>query len=320
MNYWLAFAPGAQAARLVSEDLALVAGVQWRQASSDGGDNVNKCLVRATINLARADCVDDGTDQLLLMVGWTAPSASDDPRIVNIKGQKYDVPFVGAATLLHVPRGAETSQAALVVLGDIQPISKVRPLSGPKAKNLKQSCPKTYVRHLMVMGSLLGNLSSLSFQARDGSTPFMMRMGEGMLVTDGQFTSEVIEANLKKFGNPADVSITVTHQRGLPKGSPEAVNLKVGKAVLTIKRPEMRKGKHFEWMNLGVNGLRTLNYDMNDIGGLLGSDEYTGKEEKHLFYDCPEPKPKKHSAVLNGKVPLASTADGTMLAVGIVSD
>eukprot|EP00747_Dinoflagellata_sp_TGD_P130429 gnl/TRDRNA2_/TRDRNA2_174828_c7_seq9.p1 gnl/TRDRNA2_/TRDRNA2_174828_c7~~gnl/TRDRNA2_/TRDRNA2_174828_c7_seq9.p1 ORF type:complete len:482 (-),score=38.72 gnl/TRDRNA2_/TRDRNA2_174828_c7_seq9:218-1663(-) len=192
----------------------------------------------------------------------------NDPEVVNLKGEHFKVATTGGVTLLHIPREAPVSKAVLVLVADIQELEGKPQFTTINAK----PCAKTYVRHLLVTGRALGELTALTFHARNQSAPFMMGFGNHLQwIQDGEMTQEKISEQTLRIGYPNNVSIIVIPSKHNP-GTPKRIDIKIGAVTLTVSSPHTQRGKNWHWINLDVNGLEELSHTYQEIGGVLGSD------------------------------------------------
>eukprot|EP00747_Dinoflagellata_sp_TGD_P130416 gnl/TRDRNA2_/TRDRNA2_174828_c7_seq21.p1 gnl/TRDRNA2_/TRDRNA2_174828_c7~~gnl/TRDRNA2_/TRDRNA2_174828_c7_seq21.p1 ORF type:complete len:498 (-),score=48.52 gnl/TRDRNA2_/TRDRNA2_174828_c7_seq21:79-1572(-) len=186
----------------------------------------------------------------------------NDPEVVNLKGEHFKVATTGGVTLLHIPREAPTSRATLVMVGDIEELEGAVP---------QKNCTPGFLRHLLITGTSLGELTALTFHARNNSSPFVMGFGNHLQwISDGNITQDAISEYTDKIGLPRDVSIAVNP--GTRPGSPKEIRVQIGAVAVVVSRPQTRGGGRWPFLNLRVNGLQTLQQRYQNIGGALGFD------------------------------------------------
>eukprot|EP00747_Dinoflagellata_sp_TGD_P097389 gnl/TRDRNA2_/TRDRNA2_167128_c0_seq1.p1 gnl/TRDRNA2_/TRDRNA2_167128_c0~~gnl/TRDRNA2_/TRDRNA2_167128_c0_seq1.p1 ORF type:complete len:733 (+),score=168.33 gnl/TRDRNA2_/TRDRNA2_167128_c0_seq1:302-2200(+) len=202
---------------------------------------------------------------------YTATKDNEEDEAMHIKDERFNVMGKGTSTLLHVPRGARLSQAALVVVADIQELDESARHHNRTEYLNKSKCPPTFIRNLFIKGNLLGSLAAVSFHARTDSRPFWMHLGKGDLwLSDDSITSTAISAHVSKLGNLKNISFAVTPGNSVTR-SPERIQLKLGEINITVFRPHARNGEQWQFLNVHVSGLESLKHGTNKIGGLLGS-------------------------------------------------
>jgi hypothetical protein len=198
----------------------------------------------------------------------------DDPEVTNIHKEKFKVNNKGGITLLHLPREAPIGKAYLVLVAEIQE------LFGWNHTRLKTAkCTPTFVRNLLVAGTALGELTAVTFHARNNTAPFLMGFGNKVLwLPDGNITDAAISYYTKNVNIPADVSFAVAEAK---PGYPKAIHITIGSVRLTVRRPHIPEGRHWQFLNLQVDGLDSLKYAARDFGGVLGFDSPSEATSKH---------------------------------------
>merc|ERR1719261_1621885 len=129
----------------------------------------------------------------------TTAGIMDDPEVTNIHKEKFKVNNKGGITLLHLPRAAPIGKAYLVLVAEIQE------LYGSDQSKLKaKGCAPTFVRNLLITGTALGELTAVTFHARNNTAPFLMGLGNKVLwLPDGNITDAAISYYTKDVSIPA---------------------------------------------------------------------------------------------------------------------
>eukprot|EP00747_Dinoflagellata_sp_TGD_P130406 gnl/TRDRNA2_/TRDRNA2_174828_c7_seq1.p1 gnl/TRDRNA2_/TRDRNA2_174828_c7~~gnl/TRDRNA2_/TRDRNA2_174828_c7_seq1.p1 ORF type:complete len:466 (-),score=22.33 gnl/TRDRNA2_/TRDRNA2_174828_c7_seq1:142-1539(-) len=248
------------------------------QSTSADEDDVEHCLAyshsgNSSSNgtlVIQGNCTGDGNadHRNFFRIQCANVVMRNDPEVVNMKGERFKVVTTGGLTLLHVPRDAPVSKAVLVIVADIQELENSKAMTIIKGK----PCAKTYVRHLLLTGTALGDLTALTFHARNQSSPFMMGFGNHLhWVPDGRMTQEEISEQTLKIGVPRNMSIVIIPNKHKP-GTPKEIRIKLGAVSITVSSPHTQRGKDWHWLNLQVTGLEELSHTYGEIGGVLGSD------------------------------------------------
>eukprot|EP00747_Dinoflagellata_sp_TGD_P193639 gnl/TRDRNA2_/TRDRNA2_60066_c0_seq1.p1 gnl/TRDRNA2_/TRDRNA2_60066_c0~~gnl/TRDRNA2_/TRDRNA2_60066_c0_seq1.p1 ORF type:complete len:451 (-),score=49.02 gnl/TRDRNA2_/TRDRNA2_60066_c0_seq1:6-1223(-) len=206
-------------------------------------------------------CSYDASNLFRINPNFDALSLAADPLAVNIKGQRFNVNTVGGVTLLRIPRDADLDKAYLVIVAHIQELGR---------KN-STYCPPTYMRHLLITGTVLGKLKALSFHARNYSSPFLFGLGMNDWLTDGHITQSAIEKGTMDMGSKQALSVYIDEDP-LSIGFPKAIVVKIQQLLVKVSRPHVPEGKQWQFLNLHVHNMQRLNYSFHDIGGIFGSD------------------------------------------------
>merc|ERR1719181_1367445 len=241
--------------------------------------NYNHCIKRlANANIGtHADCTSPTRFMQFKFAAfaWATQAAiMDDPEVTNIHKEKFKVNNKGGITLLHLPRDAPIGKAYLVLVAEIQE------LYGWNHTRLKAAkCTPTFVRNLLVAGTALGELTAMTFHARNNTAPFLMGFGNKVLwLPDGNITDAAIAYYTKDVNIPADVSFAVTEAK---PGYPKAIQITIGSVKLSVRRPHIPEGRHWQFLNLQVDGLDSLQYSAHDFGGVMGFDSPSEATSKH---------------------------------------
>eukprot|EP00747_Dinoflagellata_sp_TGD_P130250 gnl/TRDRNA2_/TRDRNA2_174805_c2_seq20.p1 gnl/TRDRNA2_/TRDRNA2_174805_c2~~gnl/TRDRNA2_/TRDRNA2_174805_c2_seq20.p1 ORF type:complete len:451 (+),score=42.10 gnl/TRDRNA2_/TRDRNA2_174805_c2_seq20:106-1458(+) len=223
------------------------------------------------------DCqsVDHATMLFRLTTSTTAVALNDDPEVTNVKGEHFKIDTKGCMTLIHLPRYKSLSEALLVMVAEISELSGTHHNHhGPRR------CVRTYMRNLLITGTALGELSALTFHARNKTAPFLMGFGNKLLwLPDGRITTAVVAEYIKLLNLHTNVSIEITPDEKRV-GSPKAIHVKIDAINVTVSRPHVAEGKNWQFFNLQVQGLDSGQYLFRDIGGVLGSDSPPKKQQK----------------------------------------
>jgi len=252
---------------------------QSTQNSATGND-IGHCLKRLTQVTSigtKQDCstVTNTLQFKYANYGWATQAAiMDDPEVTNIHKEKFKVNNKGGITLLHLPRDAPIGKAYLVLVAEIQE------LYGWNHTRLKAAkCTPTFVRNLLVAGTALGELTAVTFHARNNTAPFLMGFGNKVLwLPDGNITDAAIAYYTKDVNIPADVSFAVTEAK---PGYPKAIQITIGSVKLSVRRPHIPEGRHWQFLNLQVDGLDSLQYSAHEFGGVMGFDSPSEATSKH---------------------------------------
>eukprot|EP00747_Dinoflagellata_sp_TGD_P142746 gnl/TRDRNA2_/TRDRNA2_176286_c3_seq4.p1 gnl/TRDRNA2_/TRDRNA2_176286_c3~~gnl/TRDRNA2_/TRDRNA2_176286_c3_seq4.p1 ORF type:complete len:489 (+),score=21.14 gnl/TRDRNA2_/TRDRNA2_176286_c3_seq4:74-1468(+) len=238
------------------------------------------------------NCGTGDSSHLFKLTGSLTQSVNNDPEVVNIKGEHFEVRDKGGITLLHVPREEPISRAVLVLVGEIQPLPGSNNSVAEALRRWKHKpCIQTYVRNLLITGTVLGELTALTFHARNNTAPFLMGFGNQLIwLPDGKITDASISAYFKLLPIHTNVSVTTSADK---PGYPNAIYIKMGTVILTLRRPHVPEGMHWEFINLELTGLDTLPYPFESIGGVLGTDSPIGASRKPKWH-CVSVSKKLH--------------------------
>jgi len=232
------------------------------------------------------------------------------PRSRTFTKEKFKVNNKGGITLLHLPRTAPIGKAYLVLVAEIQELYGADTNTG-KSK----SCAPTFVRNNLITGTALGHLTAVTFHARNNTAPFLMGFRKRLTwLPDGKITEAAITHYTKDVEIPADVSFAINPPT---EGYLRAINLMIGSVTLTVRRPHIPEGKHWQFLNFQVNGLDSLKYNQHDFGGVLGFDSPSRATSKHNTCLSSTRKWKKAA---QQDVSLAAVDDSMLQMVGIDSD
>jgi len=178
---------------------------------------------------------------------------SGDPHARNLAGDKFDITRTGRHIALHVPRGAQGEELLLQVqLNVIERGSDV--------------CERFFTNKILVQGALLGKAKSLQFSADAGFSVVVRGHTEPhkeALKKRWVFRERAVFENWassKPFSSTLDASTSF-------EGRPLYI-LSLGEVTLRV---ELVQHKHFEFLNMEVQGLARITAS---IGGILGFDEY----------------------------------------------
>eukprot|EP00747_Dinoflagellata_sp_TGD_P135021 gnl/TRDRNA2_/TRDRNA2_175402_c0_seq1.p1 gnl/TRDRNA2_/TRDRNA2_175402_c0~~gnl/TRDRNA2_/TRDRNA2_175402_c0_seq1.p1 ORF type:complete len:519 (+),score=30.65 gnl/TRDRNA2_/TRDRNA2_175402_c0_seq1:80-1636(+) len=199
----------------------------------------------------------------------SAAAIQDDPEITNVHGEHFKINDKGGITLLHIPREAPTGDAFLVMVAEIQELAQ-KGRQRRRKRHHSQNCIPTYVRNLLITGTALGDLKVLTFHARNKTAPFLFGFGKLLKwLPDGAISNAAMRYYTKTLAIPKNISLFITEDE---PGYPSAIDIKIGRGCVTVRRPHIPEGKHFQFLNIEVNELDSFNYSLNDYGGVLGVD------------------------------------------------
>jgi len=179
------------------------------------------------------------------------PRAVDDPHLVNIQGQRFDVLQPRTHTLLQIPRGAATAHTLLRV--DATMTSFVA------------NCAELYIRTLHVAGRWANEATGGPLTFHAGGDGLGRRGSSGVTLGTGDALTGIRSAP------PRGVKWIQDGPREKGIISRVAVPLGPTRAVIDWMRTQ-RKGMKLSYLNLRVFRLGQVN---NSIGGLLGLDDHS---------------------------------------------
>eukprot|EP00411_Alexandrium_monilatum_P032086 CAMPEP_0175347170 /NCGR_PEP_ID=MMETSP0095-20121207/9244_1 /TAXON_ID=311494 /ORGANISM="Alexandrium monilatum, Strain CCMP3105" /LENGTH=420 /DNA_ID=CAMNT_0016644659 /DNA_START=59 /DNA_END=1321 /DNA_ORIENTATION=+ len=181
------------------------------------------------------------------------PSAVDDPHLVNIRGERFDVLRPRNHTLLQIPRGAATADTLLRI--------------DAAMRNFEADCTELYIRTLHVTGRWADEATGgpLTFHAGgDG----LGRLGiSGIRLGTGGVRA------LTKIRSAPPRGVKWIQDGPREKGIISRVSASFGPTRAVIDwRQKQRKGVSIDYLNLRVLRLGQTN---ESIGGLLGLDDHS---------------------------------------------
>ena len=132
---------------------------------------------------------------------------------------------------------------------------------------------------------------------------------------DGNITDAAISYYTKDVTIPADVSFAVTEAK---PGYPKAIHIKIGSVRLSVRRPHIPEGRHWQFLNLQVDGLDSLQYAASDFGGVLGYDSPSEATSKHNTCLSSSRKWKRREETTD--VSLAASSGSILQMVSVDSD
>jgi hypothetical protein len=173
-------------------------------------------------------------------------SASGDPHVTNVAGERFDIMQTGMHSLLEVPRGQHIPKK-LLVQGKIDRVGS--------------ACALMWITQLLVSGSLLN--ADYEFGTKGHHTSF--RVGNFSTTDIDEFAAAVKPSELSIALN--NVQYHVNH--GKMKNAQFTLN--AGPSTLLIERHIKQGQDHLDFTarNLGSLG------DSTNIGGLMGVDDHT---------------------------------------------
>eukprot|EP00747_Dinoflagellata_sp_TGD_P142744 gnl/TRDRNA2_/TRDRNA2_176286_c3_seq20.p1 gnl/TRDRNA2_/TRDRNA2_176286_c3~~gnl/TRDRNA2_/TRDRNA2_176286_c3_seq20.p1 ORF type:complete len:182 (+),score=11.69 gnl/TRDRNA2_/TRDRNA2_176286_c3_seq20:1-546(+) len=135
------------------------------------------------------------------------------------------------------------------------------------------------MRNLLIAGTVLGKLTVVTFHARNSTAPFLIGLGDHLIwLPDGKITESALSHYVQMQAPGTNVSITITPDK---PGSPEAIHVSVGMLTVTVRRPHVPEGQHWQFLNMEVTGLDSLQYPIESLGGVLGADLPSRALPKH---------------------------------------
>lgn len=211
--------------------------------------------------VANKECTTTTTTQAL------SPSATGDPHLVNIQGEKFDI-HDGTHRLVHYPRGLPDEQALLLV--------------DAKAVNVGQTldCYSVYLQSIKLWGKWFGedviistNTSSPVVDSSLGA--FAVQFAHERM--DWVAMTKQHDVRLKLTGiMPVTVATSMRKPSGQDAMGGEAITLKVGDQQPVLLQlwsshgqNQLTGGRKVRYLNLEVQNLP------KDSGGILGLDKYT---------------------------------------------
>mmetsp|Transcript_96652 Transcript_96652/g.301530 ORF Transcript_96652/g.301530 Transcript_96652/m.301530 type:complete len:423 (+) Transcript_96652:66-1334(+) len=181
------------------------------------------------------------------------PSAVDDPHLVNIQGQRFDVLQPRNHTLLQIPRGATTADTLLRIDATMT--------------NFESNCAELYIRTLHATGRWANETTGgpLTFHAGDDG---LGRLGSsGIMLATG----DVRPVTQIRSASPRGVKWIQDGPREKGIISRVAINFGPTRAVIDWRKKQ-GKGANIVYLNLRVLRLGLAN---KSIGGLLGLDDHS---------------------------------------------
>eukprot|EP00747_Dinoflagellata_sp_TGD_P142750 gnl/TRDRNA2_/TRDRNA2_176286_c3_seq8.p1 gnl/TRDRNA2_/TRDRNA2_176286_c3~~gnl/TRDRNA2_/TRDRNA2_176286_c3_seq8.p1 ORF type:complete len:189 (+),score=19.32 gnl/TRDRNA2_/TRDRNA2_176286_c3_seq8:1-567(+) len=167
------------------------------------------------------------------------------------------------------------------------------------------------MRNLLIAGTVLGKLTVVTFHARNSTAPFLIGLGDHLIwLPDGKITESALSHYVQMQAPGTNVSITITPDK---PGSPEAIHVSVGMLTVTVRRPHVPEGQHWQFLNMEVTGLDSLQYPIESIGGALGIDSPSGAKGKAKWYCARAKRKSKPRIISEHVVALAESPDSTVL-------
>jgi len=177
----------------------------------------------------------------------------DDPHLVNIRGQRFDVLQPRTHTLLQIPRGAATADTLLRIDATM--------------RTFGTNCAELYIRTLYVTGRWADETSGgpLTFHAGEDG---LGRLGSsGVMLGTGNIHA------LTKIRSAPPRGVKWIQDGPRAKGIISRVGASFGPTRAVIDwRQKQRNGVNINYLNLRVLGLGQAN---KSIGGLLGLDDHS---------------------------------------------
>eukprot|EP00747_Dinoflagellata_sp_TGD_P186483 gnl/TRDRNA2_/TRDRNA2_43516_c0_seq1.p1 gnl/TRDRNA2_/TRDRNA2_43516_c0~~gnl/TRDRNA2_/TRDRNA2_43516_c0_seq1.p1 ORF type:complete len:457 (-),score=21.25 gnl/TRDRNA2_/TRDRNA2_43516_c0_seq1:16-1386(-) len=195
-----------------------------------------------------------------------SPSVQDDPEVVNAKGEKFKINGRGSLTLLHLPRDKRVSEASLVMIAELSELTNEMHQTG-------NSCTPTFIRNLLITGTWLGELKAVLLHARNNTSPFIIGFGNpAHFLEDGRITPASIRRHTQMLAaSRTNASIHITPDEEF-RGRVKAIYFELGPVTIKVVRPHRIEGKNWQYLNVEVSGLDSINFRLSDIGGVMGLD------------------------------------------------
>lgn len=195
-----------------------------------------------------------------------AVSATGDPHLVNLRGEKFDI-HDGMHRLVHYPRGVPEEEALLIV--------------DAKAVDMGQDsdCYSVYLESIKLLGKWIGDDVVFNTQTKPvaSSSSSVLDMSTAHEQMDWAMLSKQHDAHLKLNGSmPVTVATNIRKAFGQEAMGGEEISLKIGDQHPVLfqvwsshGQNSLTRGRDVSYLNLEVHNLP------KNSGGIIGLDHYS---------------------------------------------